>query len=58
VKRGSRGEESSVEKPMMTNTNGEKIMLSIHKMAVDFRCFFSVHDAKSTVTANCNLEIN
>jgi len=58
VKRGSKGEESSVEKTMKTSTNGEKTMLSIHKVVVDFRRFFSVNDAKSMVTANCSLEMN
>lgn len=59
VKSGSMGEESSAETAMKASTIGKKTMLSVIKVAVDFRrCFFSVHDVKRTATANCSFEIN
>lgn len=59
LKSDSKGEESNEESTMMANTIGKKAMFSVIRVAVDFRrCFFSVHDVKRTVMANCNFETN
>lgn len=59
LKRGSKGEDRSADSNMRVSTTGKKTMLSVIRVAVDFRrCFFSVHDVKRTVSANCSFETN
>lgn len=59
LKSGSKGEDRRAESAMRAKTIGKKTKLSVIRIVVDFRrCFFSVHEVRRTVSANCNFEIN